>query len=157
MDKYLPLIESLKRKGIVKFLKTLIKKLKIALHQVHLNSFFTPKSLHVCLSEPFEATWGQKSIKWLIKHKFPHQARLVEIKFKTQVTRGVQNIQICVRTPCKTLWPVTIFSRELYNDITSDWSAIGFEKQCQNFVVVSYARTLELRATYVNGLRKIKL
>ena len=31
----------------------------------------------------------------------PHQAKLAYIKFKTQVTRGVQNIQICVRTPCK--------------------------------------------------------
>ena len=30
-----------------------------------------------------------------------HQARLVGPKFKTQVTQGVQNIQICIRTPCR--------------------------------------------------------
>ena len=33
----------------------------------------------------------------------PHQARLVDIKFKTQVTRGVQNIQICIQTPCSSV------------------------------------------------------
>jgi hypothetical protein len=30
----------------------------------------------------------------------PQKAQLVDPEFKIQVTQGVQNIQVCVRTPC---------------------------------------------------------
>ena len=33
----------------------------------------------------------------------PQKAQLVDPEFKIQVTRGVQNIQVCIRTPCNDL------------------------------------------------------
>ena len=70
MSKFL-VVEKKRHKKIPKNLGE--KKFKLALHEVHSNSFFPQKSLHVCTSEPVEAAWGKKSMQWLIRHKFPLQ------------------------------------------------------------------------------------
>ena len=94
MDTFLPLIKAWKQKGITKTHKMLKKKLKVALHLLHSNSFWTKKSLHIFkLDHRWCTTLIQKKtalvgIKWSFSgtHRtsyisknlnlYPHQSRI---------------------------------------------------------------------------------
>ena len=69
MDTFSPLIKAWKQKGITKTNKMLKKKLKVALHLVHSNSFCNKKSLHVCkLDHRWRTTLIQKKQARLAKN-----------------------------------------------------------------------------------------